>query len=105
MHPTSISRSGRSVPRASALSVIAVTIGKGGVGKTTLTTNLAVAFSKAGQKVVVMDSDLGTANVDVVLGLTPTYHLGYVVSGQKRLLDIIMAAPGGFMVIPGGSGL
>ncbi len=105
MRPTSVSRSGRAKSNATSLRVIAVTSGKGGVGKTTLTTNLAVALSSAGQKVVVIDTDLGTANVDVVLGLSPKYHLGHVVSGQKQIIDIALSAPGGFMLIPGGSGL
>ncbi|HWR30032.1 MAG TPA: AAA family ATPase [Negativicutes bacterium] len=109
MRPTSVSRSGRTAPAsagaATSVRVIAVTSGKGGVGKTTLTTNLAVAFAAAGKKVVVIDTDLGTANVDVVLGLSPQYHLGHVVSGQKGIMDIALPAPGGFMVIPGGSGL
>jgi flagellar biosynthesis protein FlhG len=106
MRPTSVSRLGRNSPNVSpSLRVIAVTSGKGGVGKTTLTTNLAVALAAAGQKVVVIDTDLGTANVDVVLGLSPKYHLGHVVSGQKGIMDIALPAPGGFMVIPGGSGL
>lgn len=105
MKPTSVSRAGRNAQAANSLRVIAVTSGKGGVGKTTLTTNLAVAFSKLGKKVVVIDTDLGTANVDVVLGLTAQFHLGHVIRGMKSLLDIALAAPGGFIVIPGGSGL
>lgn len=105
LRPSAVSRTGRLVRNAQSLRVIAITSGKGGVGKTTLTTNLAVAFAKAGQKVVVIDTDLGTANMDVVLGLSPKYHLGHLVSGQKELLDIALPAPGGFMLIPGGSGL
>lgn len=105
MRPTAVSRSGRLNGEPKSLKVIAITSGKGGVGKTTLTTNLAVAFTRAGQKVVVIDTDLGTANMDVVLGLSPKYHLGHIVSGQKDLLDIALPAPGGFMLIPGGSGL
>lgn len=105
MRPTSVSRTGRTTRDLKSLRVIAITSGKGGVGKTTLTTNLAVAFTKVGQKVVVIDTDLGTANMDVVLGLSPKYHLGHMVNGQKDLLDIALPAPGGFMLIPGGSGL
>lgn len=105
MKPTAVSRTGRNAKTTNSLRVIAVTSGKGGVGKTTLTTNLAVALSKHGKKVVVIDTDLGTANVDVVLGLTAQFHLGHVINGTKSLLDIALAAPGGFIVIPGGSGL
>ena len=105
MRPTAVSRVARLSQTPKSLRVIAVTSGKGGVGKTTLSTNLAVAFTTLGQKVVVIDTDLGTANVDVVLGLKPNYHLGHLISGQKSLTDIALTAPGGFMVIPGGSGL
>ena len=105
MRPTAVSRTGRLASSQNSLRVIAVTSGKGGVGKTTLTTNLAVAFTNLGKKVVVIDTDLGTANVDVVLGLTARFHLGHVISGQKSLQDIALTAPGGFVVIPGGSGL
>jgi flagellar biosynthesis protein FlhG len=105
MRPSAVSRTGRSAQTSSSLRVLAITSGKGGVGKTTLSTNLAVAFAEAGQKVVVIDADLGTANVDVVLGLKPQYHLGHVANGQKGILDIALQAPGGFTVIPGGSGL
>lgn len=105
MRPTAISRSPRSAKSAHSLRVIAVTSGKGGVGKTTLTTNLAVALTKLGKKVTVIDTDLGTANVDVVLGLTAQFHMGHVIHGKKSLSEIALEAPGGFRVIPGGSGL
>ena len=105
MRPTAVSRAGRTEQTSKSLRVIAVTSGKGGVGKTTLSTNLAVAFAGAGQKVVVIDTDLGTANADVVLGLSPKYHLGHLISGQKDIMDIALPAPGGFMLIPGGSGM
>mgnify|MGYP003616355044 FL=1 len=105
MRPTAVSRTARVSQSPKSLRVIAITSGKGGVGKTTLSTNLAVAFTSLGKKVVVIDTDLGTANVDVVLGLKTNYHLGHLISGQKSLQDIALTAPGGFMVIPGGSGL
>ena len=105
MRPTAVSRVARVSNAPKTLRVIAVTSGKGGVGKTTLSTNLAVAFTNLGQKVVVIDTDLGTANVDVVLGLKANYHLGHLISGQKSLQEIALTAPGGFVVIPGGSGL
>ena len=105
MRPTAVSRTARVSQSPKSLRVIAITSGKGGVGKTTLSTNLAVAFTSLGKKVVVIDTDLGTANVDVVLGLKTSYHLGHLISGQKSLQDIALTAPGGFMVIPGGSGL
>lgn len=105
MRPTAVSRIARLSQTPKSLRVIAVTSGKGGVGKTTLSTNLAVALTSLGQKVVIIDTDLGTANVDVVLGLKPRFHLGHLISGQKSLHEIALTAPGGFVVIPGGSGL
>ena len=105
MRPTAVSRVARLSHAPKSLRVIAVTSGKGGVGKTTLSTNLAVAFTALGQKVVIIDTDLGTANVDVVLGLKANHHLGHLISGQKSLREIALTAPGGFVVIPGGSGL
>ena len=105
MRPTAISRANRAESLNNSLRVIAVTSGKGGVGKTTLTTNLAVALTRLGKRVTVIDTDLGTANVDVVLGLTARYHVGHVIQGKKSLSEIALTAPGGFQVIPGGSGL
>lgn len=85
--------------------VIAVTSGKGGVGKTSLTVNLAVALSRLGQRVGILDGDLGLANVDIVLGIAPEYTLSHVLNGQKRLEDIILHGPMGVSVFAGGSGV
>jgi len=85
--------------------VIAVASGKGGVGKTNVSVNLATAFAKRGRKAMIMDADLGLANVDVVLGLHPTYNLSHVLSGERYLEEIIVNAPGGIQVIPASSGL
>ena len=85
--------------------VIAVSSGKGGVGKTNLTINLGLSLAQRGLRVAIFDADMGTANVDVVLGLQPRYHLHHVVTGQKRLTEIIVEGPCGLRVIPGASGL
>ena len=85
--------------------VIAVTGGKGGVGKTSVSINLATALSAAGKRVLLLDGDLGLANVDVLLGLTPRQTLQHVLSGSCRLEDVIVEAPQGFQVVPGASGV
>lgn len=85
--------------------VISVSSGKGGVGKTNVAVNLALSLANRGIRVALLDADLGTANVDVVLGLRPRYHLNHVVTGQKSLSEIIMQGPYGLQVIPGASGL
>jgi flagellar biosynthesis protein FlhG len=87
------------------LRVITVASGKGGVGKTNLVVNLAIALSRLGKRVVVMDADLGLANVDILLGLLPMYNLLDVVRGIKTLEEIMVSGPEGMKVIPGGSGL
>jgi Mrp family chromosome partitioning ATPase len=63
--------------------IVAVTSGKGGVGKTNIVANLSVCLSELGKKIVVLDADFGLANLDVLLGLTPRYHLGHVLFGNK----------------------
>ncbi len=85
--------------------VIAVTSGKGGVGKTNFSTNLALTLARTGQKVVVIDADLGLANLHVVLGIAPSYHLGHVMHGEKTLRDILYPGPEGIRIICGGSGI
>ncbi len=85
--------------------VIAVTSGKGGVGKTSTSVNLAIALARRGGKVVLLDADLGLANVEVLLGLASLYNLGHVADGEKRMNEILVQGPGGIHVIPGSSGL
>jgi len=85
--------------------VLAVASGKGGVGKTNVSVNLATALAQDGKKVLVMDADLGLANVDVMLGLQPRFNLSHVISGECQLEEVIVSAPGGIMVIPAASGV
>jgi len=84
---------------------IAVTSGKGGVGKTNIVANLSVSLSELGKKVVVLDADFGLANLDVLLGLTPRYHLGHVLYGDKDIGEIMVQGPEGISIIPASSGL
>lgn len=85
--------------------VVAITSGKGGVGKTFVSANLAAALTRRGLKVLVLDADLGLANLDVVLNLYPKITLHDVFTGKASLDDAILKAPGGFSVILAGSGL
>ncbi len=84
--------------------IISIASGKGGVGKTNLAINLAIVYSKMGKKVVVMDGDLGLANVNVVLGIIPKYNLYHVLKGNMALKDIIKETEFGIDIIAGGSG-
>jgi len=88
-----------------ARNISAVTSGKGGVGKTFLSANLAAALARAGRRVLVLDADLGLANLDVVLNLFPKLTLHDVFTGKVRLHDAILPAPGGFSVLLAGSGM
>ncbi len=85
--------------------VICVTSGKGGVGKTNVSVNLALGLAQMGLRVALLDADLGLANVDIVLGLTPRYTLADVLRGQRRIEDIAMDGPLGLKVIAGGNGV
>ena len=85
--------------------VIAVTSGKGGVGKTNLSVNIGVAMAKAGRRVAILDADMGLANVDILLGMFPEFNLSHVLNGEKSLKDIMMTGPGGLKIIPASSGI
>ncbi len=91
--------------RTSGVQVIAVTSGKGGVGKTNVVANLALALAQTGKRVMVLDADLGLANLDVLLGLVPAYTLEHVLAGEKRLDEIILAGPSGVQILPASSGI
>ncbi|MBE5932503.1 MAG: MinD/ParA family protein [Lachnospiraceae bacterium] len=85
--------------------VIAVTSGKGGVGKTSLSVNLAVEMAKTGKKVVIFDADFGLANVEVMLGIRPTYNLLDLIHNNKTMPEIITQGPMGIGFVSGGSGV
>lgn len=85
--------------------VIAVTSGKGGVGKTSFTINLALALAEYGQRVIILDGDLGLANVDIAFGLTARYTIEHLLSGEKTIEQILLTGPRGIGIIPGGSGV
>lgn len=85
--------------------VIAIASGKGGVGKTNVTVNLGVAMATQGKEVVLLDADLGLANIDVMLGLHPQFNLLHVLDGSKELKDIIVEGPSGLKIIPAASGV
>lgn len=84
---------------------IVVTSGKGGVGKTNLTVNLALAFAKRGKKTLLFDADLGMANLDVLLGISPQHTLADVIQSRKRLDEVIFPISENLELIPGGSGI
>lgn len=84
--------------------VITITSGKGGVGKTNLTVNLALALARMNKKVAIFDADFGMANVDILLGMIPRHNMYHVVRGEKTLQDIILDGPLGVKVVPGSTG-
>jgi flagellar biosynthesis protein FlhG len=85
--------------------VIAVASGKGGVGKTNISVNLALALAEEKQAVLLMDADLGMANVDVMLNIRPRYDLYHVITGEKTLNEVIIEGPLGVGIIPAASGV
>jgi flagellar biosynthesis protein FlhG len=85
--------------------VLSVTSGKGGVGKTSIVVNMAILLASRGKKVLVLDADLGLANIDVMLGLTPKKNIQHVLEGQCLLEDILLEGPGGIKIIPASSGI
>lgn len=87
------------------IKIIAVTGGKGGIGKTTISVNLAVSMAKAGKRVLIFDADLGLANVDVLLGLKPKLTIKDVIEGRCSLDEVCVTGPYGIKIIPGASGI
>ncbi|MFL0808947.1 MAG: MinD/ParA family protein [Agarilytica sp.] len=87
------------------IKVVAVTGGKGGVGKTNLSVNLSIALAEMRRRVVLMDADLGLANVDVLLGLKAQYTLADVLSGAKSVREILLNGPSGIKIVPAASGI
>ncbi len=90
---------------ARPVQVVAVSSGKGGVGKTNVVTNLAVASARQGREVLVMDADLALGNVDILLGLAPTYTIEDVFSGERTLDEVMIKGPEGIRILPAASGI
>ena len=96
----------RSLMKARArATVIAITSGKGGVGKSNIAVNLAVTFAAAGKEVVLLDADLGLANADVLCNMDLPFNLSHVIARKKEVREVLYKAPGGFRLIGGASGL
>src|SRR4051812_50005445 len=89
-------------PRAS---VIAITSGKGGVGKSNIAVNLSIKLASAGKNVILLDADLGLANADVLCNVTLPFNLSHVIARKKNLDDVMVTAPGGFRLIGGAGGV
>ena len=85
--------------------VIAITSGKGGVGKTSIVGNLGYVFAKSGKKVLILDADLGLGNLDVLLGLAPKYNLSHVILGERTIDEILVEGPGKMKILPASSGI
>ncbi len=84
---------------------IAVASGKGGVGKTNITANLAICLSKLNKKVLILDADLGLSNIDVVLNLASKYNIQHLFSGEKAMADLLVEGPHGIKILPASSGV
>ena len=104
----SVSKGSTSLPcsiKSSRSSVTAITSGKGGVGKTSIAVNLAVALARLGRSVVLFDADTGLANIDVALGLKPKFDISDLLAGRKALKEIMLPGPYGIQVIPASTGV
>ena len=95
----------RRIAKSRPVKVIAVTSGKGGVGKTNVAVNLGISMAQLGKEVMLMDADLGLANIDVMLGLHPKHNLSHVISGELRLDEVVVTGPEGLRIVPAASGV
>ena len=95
----------RRIANPKPVKVIAVSSGKGGVGKTNVSVNLAVSLAAEGKEVLLLDADMGLANVDVLLGLNPEYDLSHVIRGECTLEEAIIEGPSNLKIVPGSSGI
>ena len=94
----------RRMNRPRPVRVIAITGGKGGVGKTSLAVNLGIALAEQQRRVMLFDADLGLANVDVLLGVHSQYNLSHVLAGERTLDEVIVEGPQGLQIVPAASG-
>lgn len=92
-------------PTSESASVWAITSGKGGVGKTTLSLNLGISLSRAGRQVLLIDADLGLANIDILLGLAPEATVEDLLQGRASAFDVVVPGPEGLSILPAASGL
>lgn len=95
----------RRISQPKPVRVIAVASGKGGVGKTNVSTNLGMAMAGMGKQVMLFDADLGLGNVDVMLGVHPVHNLSHVISGERALEEVIIEGPAGLQIVPAASGI
>ena len=93
------------ISNSSRGTIITITSGKGGVGKTSVVINLALSLARLGHRVGVLDADFGLGNVDVLLGMTPQHHLGDYLTGERTLDEVTIPGPLGIRIIPAGSGV
>jgi len=94
----------RTQTKKRAPKVLAVSSGKGGVGKTNIVANLAYALAKRGKKILIFDADIGLNNIDILLGLDSRYHIGHVLSGEKTIEEVMVDGPEGMQVLPASNG-
>lgn len=100
-----VSKQGIPTTKNKQTKVLSFTSGKGGVGKSHIVVNLACALQRRGSRVMVLDADLGLANIDILLGLTPHYNVQHLLTGQKGIEDVLVQGPAGMLILPAGSGI
>ncbi len=83
--------------------IIAITSGKGGVGKSNIAVNLGITLTRFGHRVLIVDADVGLANLDLLLGLTPKYNISHVINGKKQLEEVMVTGPSGIRLLPASS--